>query len=149
MLRTSALKISEEMNSEFIIDSQPSEVTLALLEDQRLVEYQCEKSDSRYSVGNIYAAKVKKIMPALNACFVEVGHEREAFLHYQDLGINFLTLKKYTKQVLSDRKRLSGMDKLKRQPDLPKVGEIQSVLEVGQELLVQIVKEPISTKVPV
>ncbi len=148
MLRCSALKISEEMNSELIIDSQPSEVTLALLEDQRLVEYQCEKSDSRYSVGNIYAAKVKKIMPALNACFVEVGHEREAFLHYQDLGINFLTLKKYTKQVLSDRKRLSGMDKLKRQPDLPKVGEIQSVLEVGQELLVQIVKEPISTKGP-
>ena len=136
------------MNSELIIDSQPKEVTLALLEDQRLVEYQCESNDSRYSVGNIYAAKVKKIMPALNACFVEVGHEREAFLHYQDLGINFLSLKKYTKQVLSDRKRLATADKMKRQADLPKVGEIQSVLEVGQELIVQIVKEPISTKGP-
>ena len=136
------------MNSELIIDSRPNEVTLALLEDQRLVEYQCEKNDSRYSVGNIYAAKVKKIMPALNACFVEVGHEREAFLHYQDLGINFHSLKKYTRQVLSDRKRLASIDKMRHQPDLPKVGEIQGVLEVGQELLVQIVKEPISTKGP-
>ncbi len=136
------------MNSELIIDSQPNEVTIALLEDQRLVEYQKESNDTHYSVGNIYAAKVKKVMPALNACFVEVGYEREAFLHYQDLGINFLSLKKYTKQVLSDRKRLVPMDKLKLQSDLPKVGEIQNVLDVGQELLVQIIKEPISTKGP-
>lgn len=142
------IKPIEEMNSELIIDSQPSDVTIALLEDQRLVEYQCEKNDSRYSVGNIYAAKVKKVMPALNACFVEVGHEREAFLHYQDLGINFLSLKKFTRQVLSDRKRLASTDTFRRQADLPKIGEIQGVLDVGQELLVQIVKEPISTKGP-
>lgn len=136
------------MNSELIIDSQPNEVTIALLEDQRLVEYHKENNDTHYSVGNIYAAKVKKVMPALNACFVEVGYEREAFLHYQDLGISFLSLKKYTKQILSDRKRLSPIDKMRVQPDLPKTGEIQSVLEVGQELIVQIVKEPISTKGP-
>ena len=137
-----------EMNSELIIDSQPNEVTIALLEDQRLVEYHKESNDPHYSVGNIYAAKVKKVMPALNACFVEVGYEREAFLHYQDLGVSFLSLRKYSKQVLSDRKRLVPMDKLKLQPDLPKVGEIQEILELGQELLVQIVKEPISTKGP-
>ncbi len=136
------------MNSELIIDSQPTEVTIALLEDQRLVEYQKESNDTHYSVGNIYAAKVKKVMPALNACFVDVGYDREAFLHYQDLGISYLSLRKYTKQVLSDRKRLVTMDKLKLQSDLPKTGEIQSILEVGQELLVQIVKEPISTKGP-
>ena len=136
------------MNSELIIDSQPNEVTIALLEDERLVEYHKESSDTHYSVGNIYAAKVKKVMPALNACFVEVGHEREAFLHYQDLGVSFLSIRKYSKQVLSDRKRLVPMEKIKIQSDLPKVGEIQSVLEVGQELLVQIVKEPISTKGP-
>ena len=74
------------MTSELIIDAQPKEVTIALMEDQRLVEFQREDQDSKFSVGNIYAARVKKIMPALNACFVEVGHEREAFLHYQDLG---------------------------------------------------------------
>jgi len=136
------------MTSELIIDAQPKAVTIALLEDQRLVEFQREDSDSKFGVGNIYAARVKKIMPALNACFVEVGHEREAFLHYQDLGIQFLSLEKYTKQVVSDRKRLAPMDKLKRQADLPKVGEIQNILEVGQEVLVQITKEPISTKGP-
>ena len=136
------------MTSELIIDAQPKEVTIALMEDQRLVEFQREDQDSKFSVGNIYAARVKKIMPALNACFVEVGHEREAFLHYQDLGAQFLSLEKYTKQVISDRKRLAQMDKMKRQADLPKSGEIQSILEVGQEILVQITKEPISTKGP-
>lgn len=136
------------MTSELIIDAQQKDVTIALLEDQRLVEFQREDQESKFGVGNVYAAKVKKIMPALNACFVEVGHEREAFLHYQDLGTQFLSLEKYVKQVVSDRKRLAPLDKLKRQPDLPKEGEIQNVLEVGQEILVQITKEPISTKGP-
>ncbi len=136
------------MVSELIIDAQPNEVTIALLEDQRLVEFQKETQGSKYSVGNIYAGKVKKIMPALNACFVDVGHEREAFLHYQDLGINFLYLEKYVKQVVSDRKKLAPMQKVSKQADLPKVGNIQEVLEVGQEVLVQITKEPINTKGP-
>ncbi len=136
------------MTSELIIDAQPKQVTIALMEDQRLVEFQKEEQDSKFAVGNIYAARVKKIMPALNACFVEVGHEHEAFLHYQDLGTQFLSLEKFTKQVVSDRKRLATMDKAKRQPELPKTGEIQSILEVGQEVLVQITKEPISTKGP-
>ena len=136
------------MTSELIIDSQPSEVTIALLEDKRLVEFQKESSDTKFSVGNIYAARVKKIMPGLNACFVEVGHEREAFLHYQDLGIQFLSLEKYIKQVASDRKRLPQLDKFGRQPDLPIDGSIEKVLEQGQEILVQITKEPINTKGP-
>lgn len=136
------------MTSELIIDAQPKQVTIALTEDQRLVEFQREDQESKFAVGNIYAARVKKIMPALNACFVEVGHEREAFLHYQDLGEQFLSIEKYVKQVVSDRKRLATMDKMKRQANLPKEGEIQSVLELGQEVMVQITKEPISTKGP-
>lgn len=136
------------MTSELIIDAQPNEVTIALLEDQRLVEFQKEGLDTAYSVGNIYAARVKKIMPGLNACFVDVGHEREAFLHYQDLGAQFLSLEKYVKQVASDRKKLVPLSKMNRQPDLKKEGTIESVLELGQEILVQIVKEPINTKGP-
>ena len=136
------------MTSELIIDAQPKEVTIALLEDQKLVEFQKEGQDSKFSVGNMYAGKVKKIMPGLNACFVDVGHEREAFLHYQDLGTQFLSLEKYIKQVVSDRKKLAQMSKLNRQLDLPKEGSIQNLLEVGQEILVQITKEPISTKGP-
>ncbi len=137
------------MTSELIIDAQPKEVTIALLEDQRLVEFQKEGQDSKYSVGNIYAGKVKKIMPALNACFVDVGHEREAFLHYQDLGSHFLSLEKYVKQVASDRKKLAPMNKVvQQQQELDKTGSIQNVLEVGQEVMVQITKEPINTKGP-
>ena len=79
---------------------------------------------------------------------MDVGHEREAFLHYQDLGANFLSLEKYVKQVASDRKKLAPMQKVGKQADLPKTGSIQDVLEVGQEVLVQITKEPINTKGP-
>ncbi len=136
------------MTSELIIDAQPKEVTIALLEDQRLVEFQKEGQETQYSVGNIYAGRVKKIMPGLNACFVDVGHEREAFLHYQDLGTHFLCFEKYIKQVLSDRKKLFPMEKAGKQADLPKEGNIQDILEVGQEVMVQITKEPISTKGP-
>lgn len=136
------------MTSEVIIDVQPDEITIALLEDKRLVEFQKESQGSKFSVGNIYAGRVKKIMPGLNACFVDVGHEREAFLHYQDLGSQFLYLEKYVKQVASDRKKIASMNKLGKLGDLPKGGNIQDVLELGQEVMVQITKEPISTKGP-
>ena len=136
------------MTSELIVDSQPKEVTIALLEDKRLVEFQKESLGTHYSVGNIYAARVKKIMPGLNACFVDVGHEREAFLHYQDLGLQFLSLEKFIKQVSSDRKKLPQVEKFGLQPELPKSGQIEKILEVGQEVLVQITKEPINTKGP-
>ena len=136
------------MTSELIIDAQPKEVTIALLEDQKLVEFQKEGHESKYSVGNIYAGKVKKIMPALNACFVDVGHEREAFLHYQDLGKQFLSLEKYVKQVASDRRKLAPMEKATNKTALEKIGSIQDVLELGQEVMVQVTKEPINTKGP-
>ena len=77
------------MTSEIIIDAQPKEISIALLEDKRLVEYQREPREANFSVGNIYIAKVKKLMPGLNACFVDVGYERDAFLHYLDLGSQF------------------------------------------------------------
>lgn len=87
-------------------------------------------------------------MPGLNACFVDVGHERDAFLHYLDLGSQFCSYEKYLKQVLSDRKKLYPIAKATRQPELKKDGSVQTTLKVGQEILVQIVKEPISTKGP-
>lgn len=87
-------------------------------------------------------------MPGLNACFVDVGFERDAFLHYQDLGSHFPSYQKYLKQVLSDRKKLYPFTKASKLPDLDKEGSVQNVLKPGQEVLVQIVKEPISTKGP-
>ena len=136
------------MTSELIIDVQPKEVAIALLEDKQLVEYQCEPRSASYSVGNIYVGKVRKLMPGLNACFVDVGSERDAFLHYLDLGLQFSSYEKYLKQVSSDRKKLFPIQKATRQEGLPKEGTIQNQLKVGQEILVQVVKEPINTKGP-
>ena len=134
------------MTSEVIIDVRQTEISIALLEDKRLVEYQNEPKSASFSVGNIYIAKVKKLMPGLNACFVDVGFERDAFLHYLDLGSQFNSYNKYLKQVQSDRKKLFPFSKATMLPDLKKDGSVQQALAVGQEVLVQIVKEPISTK---
>ena len=136
------------MTSELIIDVQAKAISIALLEDKNLVEYQNEPRQASFSVGNVYAAKVKKLMPGLNACFVDVGFERDAFLHYLDLGTQFNSYAKYLKQVQSDRKRLYPISKASKQPNLPKDGSVQNTLSLGQEVLVQIVKEPISTKGP-
>ncbi len=141
-------KKDNHMTSEVIIDVQPKEISIALLEDKNLVEYQNEKREASFSVGNIYLGRVRKLMPGLNACFVEVGSERDAFLHYLDLGTQFSSYEKYLKQVQSDRRRLLPFAKATRLPDLPKDGSVQTTLKQGQEVLVQVVKEPISTKGP-
>lgn len=136
------------MTSEVVIDVQQKDISIALLEDKNLVEYQTEPRSASFSVGNIYVAKVKKLMPGLNASFVDVGYERDAFLHYLDLGNQFDSYQKYLKQVQSDRKRLYPIAKASRLPDLKKDGSISQELQKDQEVLVQIVKEPISTKGP-
>ena len=136
------------MTSEVVIDVQQKDISIALLEDKNLVEYQTEPRSASFSVGNIYVAKVRKLMPGLNACFVNVGHERDAFLHYLDLGNQFNSYEKYLKQVQSDRKKLYPFAKASRLPDLKKDGTIATTLQKDQEVLVQIVKEPISTKGP-
>lgn len=136
------------MISELVIDVQQKEISIALLEDKRLVEYQNEPRSVSYAVGNIYVAEVKKLMPGLNASFVDVGFERDAFLHYLDVGSQFNSYEKYLKQVESNRKKLYPFSKATRLPDLKKDGSIQNILSKGQEVLVQIVKEPISTKGP-
>lgn len=136
------------MISELVIDVQQKEISIALLEDKRLVEYQNEPRSVSYAVGNIYVAEVKKLMPGLNASFVDVGFERDAFLHYLDVGSQFNSYEKYLKQVESDRKKLYPFSKATRLPDLKKDGSIQNILSKDQEVLVQIVKEPISTKGP-
>jgi len=136
------------MTSEVIIDVQPKEISIALLEDKQLVEYQNEPQEASFAVGNIYLGKVRKLMPGLNACFVDVGSEKDAFLHYLDLGLQYSSYEKYQKQVTSDRKKFYPLQKATHQPDLPKDGSIQNVLKVGQEIMVQVVKEPINTKGP-
>lgn len=136
------------MTSEVIIDVREKEISIALLEDKELVEYQTEPKEASFSVGNIYVAKIRKIMPGLNASFVDVGYDKDAFLHYLDLGMQYSSFEKYLKQVESDRKTLYPFTKATRLPDLPKDGSVSSYLTVGHNALVQVVKEPISTKGP-
>ena len=136
------------MTSELVIDVKEKDISIALLEDKSLVEYQTESRSASFSVGNIYVAKIRKIMPGLNASFVDVGYERDAFLHYLDLGNKYPSYEKYLKQLLSDNHKIYPFEKALRLPDLKKDGSIASVLNKEDEVLVQIVKEPISTKGP-
>ena len=137
------------MKSELIVDVQPQEIAIALTEDDRLQEVSREKRDQdNFAVGNIYYGRVKKVMPALNAVFVDVGYEKEAFLHYLDLGSQFRTLQSYVTKAVSDRRRMPSMQKTPRQAEVGKEGQIADVLKVGDTLLVQVSKEPINTKGP-
>ena len=134
------------MTRDLIINSHASEVDIALLEDNVLVELHREKTNNQFAVGDVYLGRVKKILPGLNAAFVDVGYPKEAFLHYLDLGFQASSLIKYKKMVLADDD--VAMDKFKLEGDLPKNGKIGDWLTVGDLLPVQIAKEPISTKGP-
>jgi ribonuclease G len=135
-------------NKDLIIDVNDSEVSLALLEDKQLIELNKEKRNIKFSVGDIYLGKVKKIMPGLNAAFINVGFERDAFLHYLDLGAQFRTQQKYYITTLQRQGRIIPVHKFKPEPDIDKDGKISDVLTQGQTVIVQITKEPISTKGP-
>ena len=136
------------MKSELFIDVQPSEVSIALTEDNRLVSLQKEARNIAYAVGDIYLAKVKKLMPGLNAAFVDVGYEKDAFLHYLDLGSQFASYCEFLKQAFDDKKRVPSLSRMKLLPDINKHGSVTDTLEKDQLLMVQIVKEPISSKGP-
>lgn len=136
------------MKSELIVDVSPNEVSIALLEDSRLVSLQKEARNISYAVGDIYRAKVKKLMPGLNAAFVNVGYEKDAFLHYLDLGSHFASYSEFVGRLLDDKKTLPSIKNLKLLPDIDKHGTISDLLQPGRELMVQIVKEPISSKGP-
>ncbi|MBP3738013.1 MAG: Rne/Rng family ribonuclease [Muribaculaceae bacterium] len=137
------------MRSDLVVDVTPTTINTALTEDGRLVSLQRESRDASYAVGNLYLAKVKKLMPGLNAAFVNVGYSKDAFLHYLDLGSQFNSYAQFIKMVRENRgKKPVSISKLKLQPDISKHGAVADVLTQGQELIVQVAKEPISTKGP-
>ena len=136
------------MSKDLIIYTNDSEVSIALLEDQQLIELNKEKRNVQFSVGDIYLGKVKKIMPGLNAAFINVGYERDAFLHYLDLGAQFRSLHKYYSLSLQKMGKVPPIHKVKPELDIDKDGKITDVLTAGQTVIVQITKEPISTKGP-
>ena len=136
------------MNFELIIDSRPSEVVIALLRDKRLIELHKENNNNSYSVGDIYLGKVKKVVPGLNAAFVNIGHEKDGFLHYLDLGPNVNSYKKFTDKVISKKSNTASLKNFRKEKEIEKSGLITNVLKSGDQILVQVSKEPISTKGP-
>jgi ribonuclease G len=137
------------VNRELIINATQKGVDIALLEDEELVELHREPGDKKFSTGDMFLGKVTRIVPGLNAAFIDVGYEKDAFLHYTDLSPVIRTTMKYTQLALagniSEQKLLDG---LHFEPEIPKGGKIDEVLKRGQSILVQILKEPISSKGP-
>ncbi len=136
------------MSNELIINSTQSGSRIALLKNKNLVEYHHDNDESKFKVGDVYLGTVKKIVPGLNAAFIDIGYEKDAFLHYLDLGPQIKSLNKYSKQALTNRHITGGLSKFKNEPDINKLGKMSQVLTKGQKILVQVVKEPISTKGP-
>jgi ribonuclease G len=130
------------------VRSIPNGFEIAMFEDKRLVEFSEEVSNKSFQVGDIYLGRVKKVIPGLNACFVDIGYEKDAFLHYLDLGAQYNSLKKFTDDVLSGRKKGALLHQFKPEEDIAKNGKIADLLNKGQFVMVQVVKEPISTKGP-
>lgn len=136
------------MSNEIIISSSKEGERIAILQNKRIVEYHIEQNESKFAVGDIYLGTVKKLVSGLNAAFIDIGFEKDAFLHYQDLGPHFQSLNKFTKDVIAKRRKNSALDNFKIDSEIDKFGKIDKVLTKGQLVLVQIVKEPISTKGP-
>lgn len=137
------------MNKELIINAAPTGVEIALLEDKKLVELHQESLDTSFTVGDLYLGKVKKLVPGMNAAFVDVGFEKDGFLHYTDLSPYVRSLLKFTTQSINDKgESISDFGKFQTEAEIIKTGKIGEVLNGKPNILVQILKEPIAAKGP-
>lgn len=136
------------MSNELVINATQNGCRIALLKDKNLSEYHHDEGGTQFKVGEVYLGTVKKVIPGLNAAFIDIGYEKDAFLHYLDLGPQFQSLKKYTRLAQSRKGGPIRLEKFNLEPDIDKMGKINQVLTKGNQLLVQVVKEPISTKGP-
>ena len=136
------------MKTELIIRSNSSDIDFALLRDGKLIELNKETNDNKFSVGDIFLAKIGKVLTGLNAAFVNVGYPKDGFLHYHDLGAQVNSLNSFLKKVSTGKYKEFTFKNFKFESDINKDGSINEVIKSGQNLLVQIVKEPISTKGP-
>ena len=136
------------MKKELIISHEDEQSKIALLEDGRLFELHEQEDKREFVVGDLFIGKVKKLAPNLNAAFVSIGYEKDAFLHYQDLGPQFLTYKKFLQDTVAKRHQNSSLKNFELQKEIPKNGTIDKVLAKDDSVILQITKEPISTKGP-
>lgn len=136
------------MSLELVVDARPQGIWLALLREGKLIELHEEKGNNDFMVGDLYLGKVRKVVPSLNASFVDVGYEKDAFLHYLDLGPQYNSLNKFVRQTLDGKQSVPDLLYFKSENDIPKDGKIDDVVATAQPILVQVAKEPISSKGP-
>jgi ribonuclease G len=145
---TPAEPSDQKLEKELIINSTPTEVEIALLENGKLVELHYQKTNTNFTVGDIFVGSIRKLMPGLNAAFVDIGHKKDAFLHYTDLGPQLRSLIKYTNDSITGKQNTHLLERFTLEPEIVKTGKVAQVLNKKERLLVQILKEPISTKGP-
>ncbi len=136
------------MSNELIINATQNGGRIALLRDKSLVEFHYDNDSSNFIVGDIFLGTVRRVVPGLNAAFIDIGYEKDAFLHYLDLGSNIRSLNKFTKLVQTNKYDNSRLTDFKMEPEIDKIGKISDVLKTNQQVMVQVVKEPISSKGP-
>lgn len=136
------------MSTNLIVNETDQGYRIALLKNKDLVEFHFEEESARFKVGDIYLGIVKKVVPGLNAAFIDIGYDKDAFLHYLDLGPQVNSLKKFTKLALTRSNTSAKLSNFRPEPDIDKSGKISQVLSRNHQILVQVVKEPISTKGP-
>lgn len=136
------------MSLELVVDTRQGGVWLALLRDGKLVELHEEQGNTDFAVGDIYLGRVRKVVPSLNAAFVDVGYEKDAFLHYLDLGPQFKSLDKFTRDTLHGKQNVADLLYFKPEKDIAKDGKIADIVSSSSPILVQVAKEPISSKGP-
>lgn len=135
--------------NELVVNKNEDGLRIGILHDKKIVELHHEKLSEEFAVGDLLLGRVKKIVPGLNAAFVDVGHPRDAFLHYFDLGPQIKSILKYMRIAKNNRQNAKKqLTNIKPVADINKHGKMSEVLQPGQEILVQVVKEPISTKGP-
>ena len=137
------------MGLELIVDTRKNGTWLALLNDEKLIElHQEQGGDNEFAVGDVYLGKVRKVVPSLNASFVDVGYEKDAFLHYLDLGPQYTSLNKFTRETLRGKQNVADLQYFKLEKDITKDGKITDTISASAPILVQVAKEPISSKGP-
>lgn len=145
--RKSAAK-QPDSDKELIINSTPTQVEIALMENGKLVELHHQKTNNNFTVGDIFLGRIKRLMPGLNAAFVDIGHKKDAFLHYTDLGPKLRSLHKYTAEAISGKSNTHKLDDFKLEKEIIKTGKVDHVFNKRDTILVQVLKEPIGTKGP-
>ena len=143
------METTAKTEKDLVVDVSASEVRIALMENHRLIELDRESTkDHGFSVGDVYLGRVKKLLPALNAAFVDIGDSKEAFIHYLDLGLYFTAFDTFVKETNPNRNAGELYSGIKLGKVLAKEGRIEDHLKPGQMVIAQIIKEPISTKGP-